>query len=328
MRLPGGKQLAWWQLILLINGGLYAITTALTLVMDDPYTTVGVSPSATSKQIKRACRQRMKLVHPDKLRSADASATFNKLDMACELLLDKEQREEYDASPVWARYVEPIITPSVDSLQMGIMKSASADKGRALGLSTITSSFLHFNAFHLIFNCWRLWHFGEVVERRLGQRAFVATFVLGGALGNILFALADGRDHVGATAGIFALKGAAFAERRETMAATFCMDNLKLLATFALEVLVIEGCTQLMEGEDYNFMEGVQISYWMHLGGFVGGAIVMQIMMSIRRLRSGSKALYYVAGSVLLVSLLAFLQLHTNLTSSGPWALLRGLLPV
>ena len=324
VRLPSGKRLAWWQLILLVQLGLYSVSAGLTLVLDDPYSTLGVSETATARDIDKAYRKRAKLVHPDKLRSTDADDTFHKLKEAYDLLKDPEQRQEYDESPTWARFVKPLTEPSAAALKMGIIKGGASDE-HALGLNTITSSFLHFNLIHLLFNSWRLYHFGEVVEQRLGQRAFVVAFVLGGVLGNALFAMVDGRALVGATASIFALKGAAFAERRKHYGSYFNGDNGMLLLTFGLEVLAIEGCKVAFEEE----MEDAQISYWAHLGGFAGGLIVMEVMLLLRYRNSrGESSTYGVAAVVLAVLALAILRLYTNLVSSGPWQLLRGLLPV
>ena len=250
----------------------------MTIVLDDPYSTLGVSSTASAKDIKKAYRQLALKVHPDKrVGAGDADATFRKAREAFEHLTDDEWRKSYDASPMWTRFVSSLTAPSVektmgmgmvdgknarvqrclqaslkeeekedeaeteaaaaeeavepsDKVQAAAAASAAAAKAaatKAKSVSTkawqrsratwkclrskegsppdeegvhwwqaITSTFLHFNAVHLLFNSWRLWRFGQVVETRLGQRAFVATFVLGGAMGNVLFAVVDGRAHV------------------------------------------------------------------------------------------------------------------------------------
>lgn len=210
VRMPkamGGRRLAYWQLILLLMSSIYAVSAALTLVQEDPYSTLGVAQDATPKQLKRAYKQLALKVHPDKHHGADAADTFRKVKDAYELLSDEKRRAEYDESPMWERFVAPLTDPSAIFASAAFRVPSTA--GQLHWSQTITSSFLHFNLVHLAFNCWRLWRYGESVEQKLGQRAFVLTFVVGGAVGNVLFAFVDGSPHVGATASVFALIGAA-----------------------------------------------------------------------------------------------------------------------
>lgn len=60
------------------------------------YTLLGVSNDASSAEIKRAFRHRALAVHPDRNKSADAVAAFQKLRHVHDVLLDPRKREAYD----------------------------------------------------------------------------------------------------------------------------------------------------------------------------------------------------------------------------------------
>lgn len=64
--------------------------------MIDHYTALGVRPSATLADIKKAFRQQASLHHPDKNTSPDAPTRFRAVQLAYEVLSDDAKRVAYD----------------------------------------------------------------------------------------------------------------------------------------------------------------------------------------------------------------------------------------
>ncbi|KLI64780.1 DnaJ C-terminal domain-containing protein [Aurantiacibacter marinus] len=69
--------------------------------MADPYSTLGVSRSATEKDIKSAYRKLAKELHPDKNKDKpDATERFSKVTQAYDLLSDKDMRAKFDRGEI------------------------------------------------------------------------------------------------------------------------------------------------------------------------------------------------------------------------------------
>lgn len=66
--------------------------------MEDYYKILGVKPSATASEIKRAYRKKAKLLHPDVNNSPDTQSAFQDLIKAYEILSDMHQKTLFDES--------------------------------------------------------------------------------------------------------------------------------------------------------------------------------------------------------------------------------------
>jgi DnaJ-class molecular chaperone len=90
--------------------------------MKDHYTALGLTPSATLADIKKAFRQRASQYHPDRNTEANAPALFRAVQEAYEVLSDDAKRLAYDdnrrrnlldnptdtAREIWQAYFEPL----------------------------------------------------------------------------------------------------------------------------------------------------------------------------------------------------------------------------
>ncbi|MCM2342801.1 J domain-containing protein [Rhodoferax sp.] len=91
--------------------------------MKDHYSALGLSPSATLADIKKAFRQQAAMHHPDRSSAADAAARFRLVQAAYEVLSDPDKRKAYDdnrqrnlldspidtARVIWQDYISRII---------------------------------------------------------------------------------------------------------------------------------------------------------------------------------------------------------------------------
>jgi len=86
-----------FKLVFLIGFSCYAWNVWSESLSDDPFTIVGVSPSATPAQVRRACRQGSLALHPDKHpgQEEEIRPKFEKHTRACKVLNDEKLREKY-----------------------------------------------------------------------------------------------------------------------------------------------------------------------------------------------------------------------------------------
>mmetsp|Transcript_11569 Transcript_11569/g.15234 ORF Transcript_11569/g.15234 Transcript_11569/m.15234 type:complete len:372 (-) Transcript_11569:159-1274(-) len=75
---------------------LFQFASLLAVAHADFYKDLGISKSATSKEIKKAYRQMSLKYHPDKNREEGASEMFSKIARAYEVLIDEETKGIYD----------------------------------------------------------------------------------------------------------------------------------------------------------------------------------------------------------------------------------------
>ena len=91
--------------------------------MNDHYAALGLPPSASLADIKKAFRQQASLHHPDKNTTPEAPARFRAVQTAYEVLSDEGKRQAYDdnrrrnlldspidtAREIWSAYFSRLI---------------------------------------------------------------------------------------------------------------------------------------------------------------------------------------------------------------------------
>lgn len=66
--------------------------------MENPYNILGISPTASSEEIKKAYRSLAMRHHPDRNAHPGAESRFNAIKTAYELLSDPQKRADYNHS--------------------------------------------------------------------------------------------------------------------------------------------------------------------------------------------------------------------------------------
>jgi membrane associated rhomboid family serine protease len=154
----------------------------------------------------------------------------------------------------------------------------------------VTSGFLHENIIHIGFNMWVLYILGQMLEPAIGSLKFAVVYgvaLLTGSLGALLVSPHD--LTVGASGAVFGVMGAAAVEMRARQIPVMQSG----VGTLILLNLVI---SFTLPG----------ISWGGHVGGLIGGALVMLVLQAGDRYRAlvlalagcAAIALASVAGSI------------------------------
>jgi membrane associated rhomboid family serine protease len=152
----------------------------------------------------------------------------------------------------------------------------------------VTSQFLHGGWLHLGGNMLYLWIFGNNVEDRFGRLRFLAFYLVGGVLAGLSQVAIDPTSPVptiGASGAIAATLGAylvLFGRARVTTL-VFLGFFYQLIEVPAIVILGFWFVLQLVEG--LTSLGGVQtgggVALFAHIGGFVFGAVVARVAMSL-----------------------------------------------
>ncbi len=136
----------------------------------------------------------------------------------------------------------------------------------------VTALFLHADVFHIFFNMFSLYIFGQIVASALGGKRFLAVYFVSGIAGNLVW-LAF------ANTGYSMLLGASGAVMGIIMASAMIAPGIRMfllfipfpiqLRTMAIVFICIEFFNQLIDKGYGN------IAYTAHIGGFFAGMLMM-----------------------------------------------------
>lgn len=152
------------------------------------------------------------------------------------------------------------------ALQFGAQYTPYVKEGQYYRL--FTSMFLHFGVYHLLLNMYALSVLGPAVDYVCGPVRFLIIYLLAGVSGNVLTMFIEikrGRYTIsaGASGCVFGLLGACFV----LAAAGYGFSMRSILTTLGINLV-------------YGFSSR-QINMAAHAGGFVGGAVVMTVMLAL-----------------------------------------------
>jgi len=162
----------------------------------------------------------------------------------------------------------------------------------AVGLSPadftpfLTNTFLHGGRLHVILNMWTLWIFGPALEDRLGAIRFLILYLLAGVAASVTHALFNATSDMpllgasGAIAGVIAAYAVRFpyAWIRVLVLIVFIplLFNVPalLFAGLWFFMQVLQGTSELFS----PFGSNGGIAWWAHIGGFVAGWVLLQLL--------------------------------------------------
>ncbi len=154
----------------------------------------------------------------------------------------------------------------------------------------LSSMFMHGSFFHLFGNMLYLWIFGNNVEDYLGKLRFILFYLLSGffaALGQILISPNSMIPMIGASGAVAGVLGAYFILFPRARITTliffgFFIRLVKLPAIFVLGLWII---FQLFYGlsELSATGGGGGVAWFAHIGGFIGGIILINIFKPRKR---------------------------------------------
>lgn len=153
----------------------------------------------------------------------------------------------------------------------------------AVALSVLTAMFIHATWLHIIGNMWFLWVFGRAVEDHLGRMRFLVFYLLGGMAATFCHYLADplsltpvvgASGAIGAVLGGYAIAFPAARVRTLIMIVIF----VTIVDLPALFVLGFWFLAQLIGALSQSPEVGGGVAFWAHVGGFVTGLLLMQLL--------------------------------------------------
>jgi membrane associated rhomboid family serine protease/Flp pilus assembly protein TadD len=133
----------------------------------------------------------------------------------------------------------------------------------------LTSTFIHIGIVHIILNMWCLWSLGPVLERLMGWKAFLFTYVASGLAGSeASLVWRPWGGGAGASGAIFGVAGAFFSFlllKKAPISPEFAKKRLKSVAVFIFYNLVLGAAA-------------LRVNNAAHVGGLIAGAILGAVL--------------------------------------------------
>jgi membrane associated rhomboid family serine protease len=186
-------------------------------------------------------------------------------------------------------------------LQYGLVPARYTQRDLAVHFSGIghivpffSSMFLHGGWLHLIGNMWTLYIFGDNIESELGHTRYLLFYVGGGlaaALIQLLTSLGSTVPTIGASGAIAGVMGAYFILFPRARILTF-VPIIFFFTLMEIPAYVFLGFWFLLQFFSGTFSllgdarHYAGIAWWAHIGGFVGGILLLRPLRPRRRSRS------------------------------------------
>jgi membrane associated rhomboid family serine protease len=152
-------------------------------------------------------------------------------------------------------------------------------------LTLVTSTFLHLGFFHLLFNMWSLWIFGDNVEDDLGTLSYIFLYLTAGITGGIVFALtANQPDYfaVGASGAISGIMGAYLVMHHRNRVLTLIPLGI-IFTTIKINAPIFIGLWFLIQFAGFSLAADSGVAYSAHVGGFVTGVVLAFLLKGFKK---------------------------------------------
>lgn len=154
-------------------------------------------------------------------------------------------------------------------------------------LQFFTSMFIHENIVHLLGNMLYLYIFGDNVEDTLGHVNYLVFYLLSGIIASFAHFFSNPfstSPAIGASGAISGVLGAYFilfplARIRTLVTLGFFLTSIRIPAIFYLFFWFIY---QLLYA---SFASVLGVAYWAHIGGFIGGILLIKIFPKKKKRR-------------------------------------------
>lgn len=146
----------------------------------------------------------------------------------------------------------------------------------------ITATFLHGGWLHIISNMLFLWVFGDNVEDKVGHLKYFLFYIAVGFIGNsaqILLSAESTVPIIGASGAVAGILGAYYLKfpHSRVLALIPIVFIFTLTEVRASIFIVFWFILQLFNGALSLGAVGNSVAYWAHVGGFLGGIILLKI---------------------------------------------------
>lgn len=152
-----------------------------------------------------------------------------------------------------------------------------------------TSTFLHGGWLHIISNMLFLWVFGDNVEDRIGHFKYLMFYLTVGFIGNLAQILANPQSTIpiiGASGAVAGILGAYYISfpRAKILALIPIVFFFTLMEIRASFFIIFWFVLQVFNGVFSISTVGNSVAWWAHIGGFLGGVILIRFFKGKRNL--------------------------------------------
>jgi len=155
-------------------------------------------------------------------------------------------------------------------------------------ITFLSSAFLHGGWLHVLSNMWFLFIFGDNVEDRLGHFRYLIFYLVVAIIGGLSHILSNPASQVpiiGASGAVAGILGAYFVTYPRARVLTL----LPIIIVFtivripAVIFLALWFVLQIFNGSLSLGGSADSVAWWAHVGGFIGGAVLIKIMAPKKR---------------------------------------------